>query len=73
MQKMSIKKRLAVGAGAIATVGAVGTMVAGVTFGLFSATPQSQTNNFSSGTVSLNTEASTACNVTVSSRSVCCK
>ena len=34
---MSIKKRLALGAGALATVGAVGTLAAGVTFGLFSA------------------------------------
>ena len=47
------KKRLALGAGSVTAAGAVATLVAGTTFGLFSATPQSETNNFTSGTVSL--------------------
>jgi hypothetical protein len=59
--KMSIKKRLVLGAAAIATVGAAATLVAGVTFGLFSATPQSQTNNFTAGTVSLGSTATSTC------------
>lgn len=62
---MSIKKRLYLGAGALATVGAVGTLVAGTTFGLFSAsagTPQAST--FSSGTVSLTAPVAGYCHVT---------
>ncbi len=64
---MSIKKRIALGAGALATVGAVGTLVAGVTFGLFSATPiTSGTNSFTAGTVAVSTTtpASVTCSVT---------
>ena len=55
--KMSIKKRLALGAAAVATVGAAATLVAGVTFGLFSATRQrpTQTAAFQAGTVTLGT------------------
>jgi hypothetical protein len=60
---MSIKKRLALGAGAVATVGAVATLVAGVTFGLFSSTPGSETNNFTAGTVTLSSDATGHCNI----------
>ena len=54
---VSIKKRIALGAGALATVGAVGTLVAGVTFGLFSAntTAATQSNSFATGTVAIGT------------------
>jgi hypothetical protein len=61
---LSIKKRLALGAGAIATVAAVGTLAAGVTFGLFSATTPTQTNTFTAGTVTLTQPVSTHCSVT---------
>jgi len=63
---MSIKKRLALGAGALASVGAVATLVAGVTFGLFSATPvSSSANTFATGTVSTTSgPTSTVCQVT---------
>jgi hypothetical protein len=61
---MSIKKRLVLGAAAVATVGAVATLVAGVTFGIFSATPVgSGSNLFTAGTVSIGTPASTTCTI----------
>jgi len=60
---MSIKKRMALGAGAIATVAAVGTLVAGVTFGFFSATQTASGNNFTAGTVSLGSPVVTNCTV----------
>src|ERR1022692_2034197 len=60
---MSIKKRMALGAGAIATVAAVGTLVAGVTFGFFSATSPTQTNSFTAGTVTLSQTADATCPV----------
>lgn len=60
--EMSIRKRMALGAGAVATVGAVATLVAGVTFGLFSATAQnSSPANFTSGTVSTSHAAGDTC------------
>ncbi len=63
---MKIKKRLLIAASGITAVTAAGAMVAGVTFGFFSAntsaTPDS--NTFSSGTVSLTADASGACTVT---------
>lgn len=61
---MSIKKRLALGAGALATVGAVGTLAAGVTFGLFTASSPAQSNTFSSGTVTMTSDATGICQVT---------
>lgn len=61
--KLSIKKRIALGAAAIATVGAVSTLVAGVTFGLFSATGSSPSSTFTSGTVSLTSDATFSCNI----------
>jgi hypothetical protein len=60
---MSIKKRLALGAGAVATVGAVATLVAGVTFGLFSATQTGSTNTFTAGTVTLTNPVNVSCTV----------
>jgi len=61
--KLSLKKRFALGAAAVATVGAVATLAAGVTFGLFSATTQGQTNSFTAGTVTLAQSATTTCSV----------
>ena len=49
--KMSIKKRLALGAAAVATVGAAATLVAGVTFGLFSANVDRYAEHVRAGTV----------------------
>ena len=62
--KMSIKKRLVLGAAALATVGAVATLVAGVTFGVFDSTAGPVTQNFTTGTLSLTQDASTTCPVT---------
>lgn len=60
----SVKKRIAIGAGGIATVGALASMVAGLTFGLFSATTDGQTNTFTAGTVSLTQATTQTCTVT---------
>lgn len=62
----SMKKRLAVGAAAATTVGAVATLVAGFTFGLFSASQGSGSNSFTAGTVSVGagTPASVTCTIT---------
>jgi len=59
-----VKKRLILGAGVLATVGAVSTLTAGVTFGLFSASATPQANTFTTGTVTLSQDASGACAVT---------
>jgi hypothetical protein len=63
---MSIKRRLALGAAAATSVGAVATLVAGFTFGLFSATESSGANTFTAGTVSVGTgsPASVTCTIT---------
>lgn len=66
---MSIKKRLALGAGAVATIGAVGTLVAGVTFGLFSATTPTQSSTFTAGTLTLNNTVAYSCTVANGSNS----
>jgi Camelysin metallo-endopeptidase len=62
----SVKKRLAFAAASVTAVGAVTTLVAGFTFGLFSASEQSGTNSFTAGTVSvgLGTPASVTCTIT---------
>jgi predicted ribosomally synthesized peptide with SipW-like signal peptide len=60
---MSIKKRLYLGAGALATVGAVGTLVAGTTFGLFSAQQVSGNHTFTAGTVTLGSPVVGTCTV----------
>lgn len=60
---MSIKKRMALGAGAIATVAAVGTLVAGVTFGFFSATQTAGPSTFTAGTVTLQNPVSASCTI----------
>ena len=57
------RKRLMLAAGSAATVAAVATLAAGITFGLFSATTASQTNQFSAGTVTLTSNTSGACSV----------
>ena len=64
--RMSMKKRLALGAAAATTVGAVGTLVAGFTFGLFSASTPSGTNSFTAGTVTVGagSTASVTCPIT---------
>ncbi len=63
----SLKKRLALAAATATTVGAVTTLVAGFTFGLFSATESSGANTFTAGTVTVGTTtpASVTCTVTV--------
>ena len=53
--RMSIKKRLAVASAVATTVAAVATLVAGFTFGLFSASESSGANTFTAGTVSVGT------------------
>jgi len=56
--KLSIRKRLALGAAAVATVGAVASVVGGVTFGLFSATSTpSSASTFATGTVAVGSPA----------------
>jgi hypothetical protein len=58
------KKRLLIAAGGITAVGAATTLVAGVTFGLFSAKlAQSPSNTFAAGTVTLAQTASTSCTI----------
>jgi Camelysin metallo-endopeptidase len=63
---LPLRKRLALGAAVAATVGAAGTLVAGLTFGLFSATEASGANTFTAGTVSvgLGTPTSVTCTIT---------
>jgi len=57
------KKRLALVAGSVTAAGAVATLVAGTTFGLFSATPVSSTaNTFTTGTVSIGSPAAVDAN-----------
>jgi hypothetical protein len=60
-----MKKRLAVAAAAATTVGAVATLVAGFTFGLFSAQQSSGANTFTAGTVTVGsgTPASVTCTI----------
>ncbi len=64
--KMSIRKRVAIGAGAVATIGAAATLAAGMTFGLFSATETSSGNAFTAGTVTVGTGTPTSvvCTIT---------
>jgi hypothetical protein len=63
----SLKKRLVLAGATLTTVGAVTTLIAGFTFGLFSASETSGTNTFTAGTVSvgLGTPASVVCTVTL--------
>jgi hypothetical protein len=60
-----MKRRLALGAAAATTVGAVATLVAGFTFGLFSATQSSGANTFTAGTVTVGagSPASVTCTI----------
>jgi hypothetical protein len=60
------RKRLALAAASITAVGAAATLVAGFTFGLFSATESSGANSFTAGTVSvgLGTGTSVTCAIT---------
>ena len=62
---MSMKRRLALGAAGATAVGAVATLVAGFTFGLFSATESSGANTFTTGTVSVGagSPASVTCTI----------
>jgi hypothetical protein len=63
--RTSMKRRLALGAAAATTVGAVATLVAGFTFGLFSATQSSGANTFTAGTVTVGagSPASVTCTI----------
>ena len=58
------KRRLLLAAGSAATLGAVATLVSGVTFGLFSSSATPQVNNFAAGTVTLATDSSAPTPVT---------
>jgi len=62
---MSFKKRLFIGAGALTTVAAATTLVAGVTFGFFSASTSSTASTFTSGTVSIGSPAVTDTNCVI--------
>jgi hypothetical protein len=58
------KQRLLLTAGGITTVAAAATLVAGTTFGLFSAgNTQTGSNSFTAGTVSLGSPATVSCSV----------
>jgi hypothetical protein len=61
--RMSVKKRLAMGAASVTAVGAVATLVAGFTFGLFSGCQGGGANTFTAGTVSIGTPTSVTCTV----------
>jgi predicted ribosomally synthesized peptide with SipW-like signal peptide len=58
-----VSKRLLVAAGSVAVVAAAAALGAGVTFGFFSATSATQTNQFSAGKVTLTSDTSGACNI----------
>src|SRR3954454_12674453 len=63
--KMIGKKRLALAAGSITAAGAVATLVAGTTFGLFSASSTaSNANTFTTGTVSVGAPGQATCAIT---------
>jgi hypothetical protein len=64
--KMSVKKRAALGAGAVATLGAAATLAGGLTFGLFSATGSSGANTFTAGTVTVAPGSTTSVTCTIS-------
>lgn len=64
------KKRLLLAASALGAVGATATLVAGVTFGFFSATTPSQTSTFTAGNVTLSQGATDTCTVTSTSGTV---
>jgi predicted ribosomally synthesized peptide with SipW-like signal peptide len=57
------KKRLLIAASGLTALGAAGAMVAGVTFGLFSSTPTSESNSFTAGTVTLSSDATGVCTI----------
>ena len=58
------KKRLLLAAGALAATGAVATLVAGSTFGFFSATTPTVSNTVTAGTVTLAQSAVSSCTIT---------
>lgn len=62
----SVRKRLAFAGATVTTVGAVATLVAGFTFGLFSSSESSGANTFTAGTVTvgLGTGTTTTCTIT---------
>ncbi len=59
--RTAIKRRLAIAGATTATLGAVTTLMTGVTFGLFSASVTGGTNAFTAETVSLTKTAETLC------------
>ena len=64
--RASVRKPLVVAAAAATAVGAVATLTAGFTFGLFSATESSGTNSFTAGTVSVTTGSPASVTCTIS-------
>lgn len=63
----SVRKRLALAGAAVTAVGAAATLVAGFTFGLFSATESSGSNSFTAGTVTVTTTTPTSVTCTITS------
>ena len=63
--KRAVKRRLALAGAIVATLGAVGTLVGGFSFGLFSSTGTSGANTFTAGTVTVGagTPASVTCTI----------
>jgi hypothetical protein len=61
--KIQGKRRLLLAAGALGATGAVATLVAGATFGFFSATTPTVSNTFTAGTVTLAQSAVTSCTI----------
>ena len=57
-------RRLALWAGGVSTVVAMGSLAFGATLGLFSSTPGGETNTFTAGTVTLTSDATGACSAT---------
>ncbi len=61
--KFTHKKQLLFGVGSVATIAATAALVTGGTLGLFSSGSVSQTNKYTSGTVSLTKSATAACTI----------
>ncbi|MHB8680543.1 MAG: TasA family protein [Acidimicrobiales bacterium] len=58
------RRRILLAVSAMATMGAASTLVAGTTFGFYSSKPGSESNSFTSGTVTLASTVTGACTVT---------
>lgn len=63
--KRAVKRRLALAGAIVATLGAVGTLVGGFSFGLFSSTGTSGANVFTAGTVTVGPGSPTSVTCTI--------